>query len=195
MKNLVHLFSREVVLEFLDSLDEKLNFELIAALMMQRLYEDQWHAPTMIGFYLSAKYHDLLGKTENRDRKVLRHVLKHGIKKDHQIDFVIASEAANSLAEFQLKRFGIGEHENTTDGLIAYLNKMERQYVPIDATCLVAVAEFDLIDFPRVRDAVDKEAFPFSELLLIGVVADKFLIAGIKPDEGWSAYDLKSVVA
>jgi hypothetical protein len=76
MKNLVHLFSREVVLEFLDSLDEKLNFELIAALMMQRLYEDQWHAPTMIGFYLSAKYHDLLGKTENRDRKVLRHVLR-----------------------------------------------------------------------------------------------------------------------
>jgi hypothetical protein len=119
--------------------------------------------------------------------------LEHGIKEDNQIDFVIASEDANSLQEFQLKRFGIGDQENATEGLIAYLNEMERRYAPIDAACLVALADFDLIDFPRVRAEVKRETFPFSELLLIGVVADEFLIAGILPDEGWSAYDLSLV--
>jgi len=194
MKNRVHLFSREVVSEFLESLEWKSNFEFIAALMMQRLYEEQWRAPTMIGFYMTTKYEDLLKESENPDRNLLVQALEHGIKKDNQIDFVIASEDANSLQEFQLKRFGIGDKENTTNGLIAYLNEMERRYAAIDAACLVALADFELIDFPKVRAEVKRERFPFSELLLIGVVADEFLIAGILPNEGWSAYDLSFVV-
>jgi hypothetical protein len=104
-------------------------------------------------------------------------------------------EAANSLAEFQLKRFGMVGQENSTDGLVAYLNKMNGRYAPSDATCLVAIGDIEAIDFPRVGDEVEKEAFPFAELLLVGVAADKFIIAGIKPHKGWGvAYDLQLVV-
>jgi hypothetical protein len=45
MKNLVQCFTRTVVTAFLDSLDEKCPFELIAAVMIQRLYEEQWVLP------------------------------------------------------------------------------------------------------------------------------------------------------
>jgi hypothetical protein len=54
MKNILHLFSRDVVSEFLETRADKSNksriFEFIAALLMQRLYEEQWAMPTMIGF-------------------------------------------------------------------------------------------------------------------------------------------------
>jgi hypothetical protein len=101
------------------------------------------------------------------------------------------SEEANSSAEFQLKRFGLGNQNHTTESLIAYLNGMERQYAPTKAALLVALAEIESIDFPRVRDEVKRDTFPFSELLLIGVApSGKFVIAGILPDEGWSVYDL-----
>ena len=137
---------------------------------------------------------DLLKGDEDPERKLLIDALAHGIKEDHPVDFVLASEAANSLAEFQLKRFGMVGQENTTDGLVAYLNKMKERYAPSDATCLVTIGDIEAIDFPRVRDEVEKEAFPFAELLLVGVAADRFIIAGIKPDEGWSAYDLQRAV-
>jgi hypothetical protein len=194
MKNLVHCFSRTVVSGFLDSLDEKLPFELIAAFMMQRLYEAQWRAPTMIGFYMTAEYADLLANYIAPDQNLLMEALRYGRKEDHQIDFVLVSEEANSSAEFQLKRFGLGNRNNTTESLIAYLNGMERRYAPTKAGLLVAVVEFDSIDFPRVRDQVKRDTFPFSELLLIGVASREFIIAGILPNEGWTVYDLGWVV-
>jgi hypothetical protein len=195
VQDLVHLFSKEVVSEFLDCAGKKFDFEFVCALMMHRVYEDQWRAPTMIGFYLTQKYADLLKGNENPERKLLMDALAHGIKEDHPVDFVLASEAANSLAEFQLKRFGMVGQENSTDGLVAYLNKMNGRYAPSDATCLVAIGDIEAIDFPRVGDEVEKEAFPFAELLLVGVAADKFIIAGIKPHKGWGvAYDLQLVV-
>src|SRR6266568_3769504 len=194
MKNLVHYFSRTVVSEFLDSLEEKLPFELIAAFMMQRLYEEQWRASTMIGFYMTAEYADLPAERGAPDQNLLMAALRYGRKEDNEIDFILMSEEANSSAEFQLKRFGLGNQNHTTESLIAYLNGMERRYAPTKATLLVALAEFDSIDFPRVRDEVKRDTFPFSELLLIGVASDKFVIAGILPNEGWSAYDLGWVV-
>ena len=188
MQNLVHLFWREVISEFLDSAGKKFDFEFVTALMMHRLYEDQWRAPTTIGFYLTQKYADLLKRNEDHpERKLLMDALAHGIKEDHSVDFVLVSQAANSHAEFQLKRFGWRVQENTTVGLITYLNKMKERYAPSNATCLVAIVDIEAINFPWVRDKVEKEAFPFAELLLVGVAADKFIIAGIKPDEGWEA--------
>ena len=195
MKNLVHCFSRAVVSEFLDSLEEKLPFELIAAVMMQRLYEEQWRAPTMICFYMTMKYADLLAESGTPDQNLLMQALRYGRKEDSEIDFVLVSEEANSSAEFQLKRFGLGNQNNTTESLIAYLNGMEWRYAPTKTSLLVALAEIESIDFPRVRDAVKRDTFPFSELLLVGVPpSGKFIIAGILPDEGWSAYDLAWVV-
>jgi hypothetical protein len=55
VQDLVHLFSKEVVSEFLDCAGKKFDFEFVCALMMHRVYEDQWRAPTMIGFYLTQK--------------------------------------------------------------------------------------------------------------------------------------------
>jgi hypothetical protein len=40
---------------------------------------------------------------------------------------------------------------------------------------------------------MEKKDFPFAELLLIGVVADRFVVAGLLPKEGWSAFDLRAV--
>jgi hypothetical protein len=148
----------------------------------------------MIGFYMTGKYADLLGESDALDQNLLMEALRYGRKEDNEIDFVLVSEDGNSSAEFQLKRFGLANQNNTTESLIGYLNEMERRYASTQATLLVALAEFDLIDFPRVRDEVKRDTFPFSELLLIGVASDKFLIAGILPNEGWSAYDLAWVV-
>ena len=47
----------------------------------------------MIGFYLTQKYADLLRGNENPERKLLIDALAHGIKEDHPVDFVLASEA------------------------------------------------------------------------------------------------------
>lgn len=49
MKNIVHLFTREVVEDAIKGKRSK-NFEFMAALLMQRLYEEQWGVATMIGF-------------------------------------------------------------------------------------------------------------------------------------------------
>jgi hypothetical protein len=148
----------------------------------------------MIGFYMTAEYADLLANNSAPDQNLLMEALRYGRKEDHQIDLVLVSEEANSSAEFQLKRFGLGNRNNTTESLIAYLNGMERRYAPTKAGLLVAVVEFDSIDFPRVRDQVKRDTFPFSELLLIGVASREFIIAGILPNEGWTVYDLCWVV-
>jgi hypothetical protein len=68
---------------------------------------------------------------------------------------------------------------------------MERKYAPTETSLLVALAEIETIDFPRVRDMLKRETFPFAELLWVGVPpSGKFVIAGILPREGWSTYDL-----
>ena len=191
MKNLVQCFTRTVVTAFLDSLDEKCPFELIAAVMIQRLYEEQWGAPTLIGFYITTKYADLLAARGAPDWGLIMEALRYGRDEHNEIDFVLVSEEADSKAEFQLKRFGLGKQNRSTENLIAYLNGMERKYAPTETSLVVALAEIETIDFPRLRDTLKRDTFPFSELLLVGVPpSGKFVIAGILPREGWSTYDL-----
>jgi hypothetical protein len=194
MKNLVHCFSRAVVSAFLERAEKNSgkHFELMAALLMQRLYEKQWNIPAMIGFYLKTKYVELLKNAENPTLDLFMEALENGIDENNSIDFAIVAADESALQEFQLKRFGL--NETNTEALIHYLNALKKQYAPIDAACLVAIANFELIDFLRVNSEIEKKDFPFTELLLIGVVADKFLVAGILPDEGWSEFDLSAVV-
>ena len=195
MKNIVHLFSREVVsafLEFDHATRGSKNFEFMVALLMHRIYEDQWMTPTMIGFYISDEHSRLLGSATDPDTALFNKVLADGIVENHQIDFVIATVQEHQ--EFQLKRFGINGQNNSTNDLIAYLNDMHRHYSPADAACLIAIADIEAIDLPKVSKDLYKDGFPFSELLLIGVVDDRFLVAGILPKEGWTIYDLRTVV-
>jgi hypothetical protein len=109
MKNLVQCFTRTVVTAFLDSLDEKHPFEVIAAVMIQRLYEEQWGAPTLIGFYMTTKYADLLAASGAPDWGLIMEALRCGRDEHNEIDFILVSEEADSKAEFQLKRFGLGK--------------------------------------------------------------------------------------
>jgi hypothetical protein len=72
MKNIVHLFSREVVVDFLDCVDAQSrrsrNFEFMAPLLMQRVYEKEWGSPTMIGFYMNPRYASILENAESVNR-------------------------------------------------------------------------------------------------------------------------------
>lgn len=198
MKNIVHTFSRDVVHAFLESRDggwkNSRNFELIAALIMHRLYEQQWKQPTMIGFYLTAKYAKILSDAGEPNHDLLMEALNHGIDENHQIDFVISTYFEEDVAhqEFQLKRFGMEGQKDDTDSLIAYLNDMNKKYVQTDAACLVALADIRSIDLLKVNREFNKEKFPFDELLLAGIASNQFIIAALLPDEGWSAYDLDS---
>src|SRR5262249_3074901 len=158
------------------------------------VYEKQWSSPTMIGFYINPRYASILKNAESVNRTLLIEALTSGIDEHHQVDFVIASEQAGSYQEFQLKRFGMQGQQNTTENLITYLNSFKRQYAPIDATCLVALTEFDQINFPKLREEVERDSFPFIELLLVGVASEKFFVAGIFPEAGWSACHLSEVV-
>jgi hypothetical protein len=198
MKNIVHFFSREVVLAFMDTIKEtrSKNYEFVAAVMVQRAYEKDW-GPTMIGFYMNREYAHRLEQMEKSgvvDHALLMDALTNGIEDYHHIDFVLCTASGEYHQEFQLKRFGMRGQENTTEGLITYLNEFRRQYGPTDAACLIALTELDKINLPKVRDEFEREAFPFTELLLIGVVGDEFVIAGLLPKEGWSTYDLSEVV-
>jgi hypothetical protein len=87
MKNILHLFSRDVVSEFLETRADKSNksriFEFIAALLMQRLYEEQWAMPTMIGFYINREYSDRLKKFDNPSYDLLFEALESGIDEDY----------------------------------------------------------------------------------------------------------------
>jgi hypothetical protein len=197
MKNIVYTFSRDVVSSFLHNHPETdIAFELMAALMMHRLYEQQWQKPTMIGFYMTPKYADILNKNTATDYDLFMEALASGIQENHQIDFVIAGyDEGVGYQEFQLKRFGMQTEELDTDKLVSYLNNMSKKCVRTDAACLVAITDISQIDFPKVRDELKKETFPFGELLFIGVTrADKFIVAAVLPNEGWSAYDLRDVV-
>jgi hypothetical protein len=169
MKNILHLFSRDVVSRFLEFGGDKSkskNFEFMAALLMQRVYEEQWAMPTMIGFYLKMEYANRLKKSESPNHDLLFEALESGIDENHQIDFAISTavEENGRFQEFQLKRFGLDKKSQSTDDLISYLAEMKNKYAPIDAACLVALTEIDTIDLPRVRDAIDKATFPFSEM-------------------------------
>ena len=198
MKNIVHTFSRDVVHAFLKSRDggskNSRNFELIAALIMHRLYEQQWKQPTMIGFYLTAKYAKILSDAGEPSHDLLIEALNHGIDENHQIDFVISTyfEENGAHQEFQLKRFGMEGQIDDTDSLIAYLNGMSKKYVQTDAACLVALADIRSIDLPKINRDLNKESFPFAELLLAGIASDKFIVAALLPDGGASVYDLDS---
>jgi hypothetical protein len=61
MKKLAQGFPREIVAQFLDGTSRvaSRNFELMAALMMQRLYERQWDRPVLMGYYMTEKYQHL----------------------------------------------------------------------------------------------------------------------------------------
>jgi hypothetical protein len=197
MKNLVHCFSRQAVSTFLQTLAKdksSRNVEFIVALFMQRVYEKQWNAPTTIGFYLTKKWAELLSRTDipSTDLLLQLQALKDGIDENGPIDFVIAADGV--YQEFQLKRFGM--KGASTEALIDYLNGIKKKYPRTDAACLVAITDIDLIDFPRVARETEKDNFPFTELLLVGVSGDdKFYVVGILREEGWSAYDLKAVVS
>jgi hypothetical protein len=173
VKNIVHTFSRDVVSHFLDSHPKThIAFELMAALMMHRLYEQQWQQPTMIGFYMIPKYADILNKNPDCvDYEVFMEALESGIQENHQIDFVLSTYEHENGAhqEFQLKRFGMQAEQLSTDSLVTYLNGMPKKYTRTDAACLVAITDINQIDFPKVRDQLNKETFPFGELLVIGV--------------------------
>lgn len=199
MKNIVHLFSRDVVSSFLDSHPETtIAFELMAALMMQRLYQEQWQEPTMIGFYMTPKYAAMLEGSSGAIYDLFMEALASGIQENNQIDFLLATDAEkgkSSYQEFQLKRFGMQAEKLDTDSLISYLNDMRKKYSRTDAACLVAITDIIEIDFPKVRQQLNKETFPFGELLFIGVTrADKFIVVGVHPNEGWNEYDLRDVV-
>jgi hypothetical protein len=113
MKSILHLFSRDVVSRFLKTSADKSNkskkFEFIAALLMQRLYEEQWAMPTMIGFYINREYSDRLKKSDDPSYDLLFEALESGIDEDHPIVFALATdvEKNGSFQEFQLKRFGL----------------------------------------------------------------------------------------
>ncbi|MBV8368706.1 MAG: hypothetical protein JO036_07185 [Candidatus Eremiobacteraeota bacterium] len=73
---------------------------------------------------------------------------------------------------------------------------MANQYAPSGATCLVYLRNLASIasDLARIAGLVDKKAFPFSELLLIGEANGKFVVASLLPEEGFSTYDLNVAV-
>jgi hypothetical protein len=196
MKKLAQGFPREIVAQFLDGTSRVAsgNFELMAALMMQRLYERQWDRPVLIGYYMTEKYQHLLtGKYSSPD--LWLDALANGVDENDPIDFILLAADETSMQEFQLKRFGMNDDEpQDTDALIQWLNSMKNRYARIDAACLVALKHFERIDFQKVAAQVEKSDFPFTELLLFGVVNDKFLIAGILPEQGWSSFRLSEVV-
>jgi hypothetical protein len=195
MKNLVHCFSREVVAQFLNSraINHGKNFEFLAALLMQRMYEKQWNVATMICFNLKTKYHDAFVKTPSPTLDFMMEALGDGIEENNPIDFVIAAADDSAFQEFQLKRFGLNGEEST-DALIDYINEMKAKYAPLNAACVVALANFGAIDLPKVGREIEKKDFPFKELLFVGVENNQAFVVGMLPAEGWSAFDLSKLV-
>jgi hypothetical protein len=203
IKNIAHLFSRELVQAALsrsetgpNRLNSAKRFEFIAALMMRRLYEDQWQKAAMIGFYLNREYADALSRPEDPAEDLLIEALLNGVEENHPIDFLISTyeEEDGAMQEFQLKRFGLSGRDDT-EALITYLDGFSQKYAKINAACLLAIRDISRIDFPKVSRSIDRATFPFGELLLVGVHADKFVVVGLIPDDGWSAYDLAQVVS
>lgn len=195
MKQIGHLFDPSVVEAAFREIDIERKptkkFEFIAALVMHRLYEHQWNEPTMIGFYLSQKGADTLQSPADPDPSRLVQVLCDGIAEDNEVDFMIVARSERCMQTFQLKRFGF-EDNDTAEALVVYLNAMAHKYARSEAACLVYLRNFANLapDLSNVANGLDKAAFPFSELLLIGEANGKSAVAGLLPKEGFSAYDL-----
>lgn len=174
MKKFAHSFSRDIIEKVLALCDlgsrelkSATYFELIAALMMHRLYEAQWGKPTMIGFFLTEKYAAELSKKGEPNTEDLLTAIIEGVEENNPIDFLLCTydQEDGAQQEFQLKRFGLNDN-NDTESLIAFLDGLAKKYARIDAACLVAVADISIIDWEKVNAAIDKDGFPFSELPL-----------------------------
>ncbi|MBV8368705.1 MAG: hypothetical protein JO036_07180 [Candidatus Eremiobacteraeota bacterium] len=107
MKNIAHLFEPRIVKAAFQTLDVERQptkkFELIAALVMHRVYEHQWSEPTKIGFYLSQKAADVLQNTTNPDHSLLVRTLCDGIAEDNDTDFYDRWRIATLYARVPVK--------------------------------------------------------------------------------------------
>lgn len=198
MKNLVHCFLPGIVGHVVDTHPNRFSgkrFELMAAVIMAFLCERQWNAPTMICYYMKFQHHhELIKNADTENYELWLDALENGIDHNQPIDFAIYAADGSGLQEFQLKRFGMVRSD--TDELIAYINAMKNQYAPIDATCLVWVTDIAAIDFLKVNNEMQKADFPFTALRFFGVVEDRnILTVGLLPEEGWSKFDIKKLVA
>ena len=166
-------------------------FELMAAVIMVFLCEQQWNAPTMVCYYMKSQHHhELIKDADAENFELWLDALENGIDHNQPIDFIIDAADGSGLQEFQLKRFGMVVSD--TDELISYVNAMKNQYAPIDATCLIWITDIAAIDFLKVNTGIEKEHFPFTALRFFGVVEDdKVLTVGLLPDEGYTVFDIK----
>lgn len=156
MKDIAHLFSREIVSALLDSKKDRksIYFEFMTALLMQRVCEKLWGAPTMIGYYIKKEWADRLQSEKEPSNALQMAAINDGLEVDHPTDFIIATADESGLRKFQLKRYGLGDQVAATDSLIVYLQSLKAKYSPTDADLLVAVTEFDKFDYPKLREAI-----------------------------------------
>src|SRR6266478_6465468 len=99
MKDLAYFFTRDDVEAYLlqehPEARRSRNFEFIAAVMMQRLYERQWGAPVMIGYYLIDEYVRLLDEAKHYTHELYATVFMHGIQEHNAVDFLLANTEAH----------------------------------------------------------------------------------------------------
>jgi len=197
MKDIVHLFTAEDISTYLLTKDPKIrptrNVEFYVPAIMQKVYEKQWGKPVDIGFYLKDEYVARL-KSEKPSRKLYAEVFEKGIQEDHHIDFLLINSVTTVGQMFQLKTFGIHDQELNTENLINYINKFQFKYPKIDSTFLITVTDVSRVDFVEVEKKIEKNTFPFSELLIIGVHNEEFFTVGILPNVGWGHYPLRDVI-
>jgi hypothetical protein len=195
MKEIAHLFSREVVSRLLNSKEgtKSIHFEFMAALLMQRVCEKLWNIPTMIGYYIKKEWADKLQSEKEPSEALQMAAIDNGLEGDHPVDFIIAGAEAGGI-KFQLKRYGFGNQVVSTDDLITYLRSLKEKYSSTGADLLLGVTEFDKFDYPKLRIAITPGTIPFEGLHIIGIVADEFFIAQIFPQEGWSKYHLSELM-
>jgi hypothetical protein len=199
MKRIAHLFEQDIISSLLGSgFLLKNSFEFMAALIMSKIYQQQWRAKTYIGFYLKPEVSRTLEKAGTATTETYVEVLQSGIQENHEIDFIISTsgEPTDSGQQFQLKRYGLGAQEVNTQALAQYINQVKDKYSKTDATLLIALTDLSGVEYDKLKSLIQTESFPFTELLLIGMVDDsRFFVIGLLPEGGFSEYQIEDILS
>lgn len=166
----------------------KLEHEIAAAIVCLHAYKDDVDGDYFVAFPPKLNKGKELNKAAGEySLKEFERFLKAHIEEKSDIDVIIAKkDPADKKRPFmrplQIKRFRTG---GSTDDLLVWLEELAQKYPESKASLVIIAEKIGKIRLQRVVDWLNKENFPFGEVVVIGGGAlSKKTVYQLKPNRG-----------
>ena len=169
------------------------DYELVIAILLKRFCDRQWNSDCWIGFELQDRHLSDVPQNGMASVEGIAEIIRKKVREDTPVDVAITKGMPEGPARqgpvFQLKRW-----RGDTDGLIAYLNNLNKKYSRILATLVVIFETHHDMYLERIQAELNTSAFPFSHLMFMSLSEGKIHIGEIWPNAGMESYDPKDLI-